>query len=220
MEEHARDRAVEARERQAVASGEVDASLSALRPLRLAAESVRKESAVERDLAAVDCRAAATDRRRAAADSRDADLDDLTGVCRLAMGELTVSREIDRSRRSGRSLFVALIDIDALKAVNDGEGHAAGDQLLRHVAAAIASTLRSYDITVRWGGDEFVCALSDVTLEVASERLVAIRRAIERSRPEATISAGLAELEDGDTLESLVARADAALYRARASRGS
>lgn len=136
------------------------------------------------------------------------------------MGELTLSREIDRSRRSGRSLFVALIDIDALKAVNDGERHAAGDQLLRRVAAAIASTLRSYDITVRWGGDEFVCALSDVTLEVASERLVAIRRAIERSRPGATISAGLAQLEDGDTLESLVARADAALYRARASRGS
>jgi len=52
--------------------------------------------------------------------------------------------------------------------INDNQGHAAGDALLRDVPTAITSTLRSYDVTVRWGGDEFVCALSDVTLEPAT----------------------------------------------------
>lgn len=216
----ARDRAAAARERQAIEAGAVDDALLSLRALRLSAEAVRKQAAAERLQAAADREAAAADRLRAAADSRDADLDDLTGVFRRGRGELALTGEIDRSRRSGRSLFIAMIDINSLKAVNDGEGHAAGDALLRDVATAITSTLRSYDITVRWGGDEFLCALSDVSLEVASDRVVGIQRAVERLRPGASISAGLAELADGDTLETLIARADAALYRTREDRES
>ena len=61
-----------------------------------------------------------------------------------------------------------MIDVDALKDVNDVQGHAAGDALLRDVPTAITSAVRSYDVTVRWGGDEFVCSLYDVSLEVAS----------------------------------------------------
>jgi diguanylate cyclase (GGDEF)-like protein len=213
----ARNRAAEARERQAVEAGNVDDALMSLRALRLAAEEIRKQSVAERALAAADREAAAADRVRAAVDSHDADLDDLTGVFRRGMGELALTGEIDRSRRSGQSLFVAFIDVNALKAVNDNEGHAAGDALLRDTAVAITSTLRSYDITVRWGGDEFVCAMSDVSLEVASDRLAGIQRAVQRFRPGASISAGIVELEDGDTLESLIARADLALYRVKAS---
>jgi diguanylate cyclase (GGDEF)-like protein len=152
------------------------------------------------------------------ADRDNASLDDLTGLFRRGPGELALSHEIARSHRLGTPLVLAMIDVDALKAVNDTHGHAAGDALLSDVAAAITSTMRAYDVTVRWGGDEFVCALYDLTLEVASHRLAAIQTVLEALSPEASISAGLAKLDDNDTLESLVARADTNLYRTRANR--
>jgi diguanylate cyclase (GGDEF)-like protein len=105
-----------------------------------------------------------------------------------------------------------MIDIDRLKVVNDAGGHAAGDALLRDVSRAVIATLRGYDITVRWGGDEFVCALSDVDLATASERIVEIRAALDEMHPGASISAGLADLRPGDTLEAVIGRADEALY--------
>jgi diguanylate cyclase (GGDEF)-like protein len=108
---------------------------------------------------------------------------------------------------------LAVIVVDALRAVNDSEGHAAGDALLRDVPTAITSTLRSYDLTVRWAGDEFVCALSDVSLEAAAERVAEIERALAARRPGAMITVGLVELTDGDTLESLLARARSARGR-------
>jgi hypothetical protein len=76
----------------------------------------------------------------------------------------------------------------------------------------------AYDVTVRWGGDEFVCALYDASLEVASHRVADIQNALEALRPGASISAGLALLADDDTLESAIARADSALYRSKANR--
>jgi diguanylate cyclase (GGDEF)-like protein len=215
----ARDRAAVARERQALRSGTLDDSMIALRGPRALGASIRGESARERTAAKSDREAAAGDRERAAADRRHADLDDLTAVFRRGAGELALTHEIHRSRRQGQSLVVALIDVDSLKAVNDSHGHAAGDALLRNVAAAITSTLRSYDVAVRWGGDEFVCAVSDVTLEVASERLVEIGRTFTALHPGASISVGLAQLTDDDALESLIARADTALYQSKAARG-
>ena len=215
----ARDRAAEERERHAVEAGNVDDSMSALRELRALGASFREESGLERMAATTDREAAAADRDRAAADRRHADLDELTGVFRRGAGELALMHEIKRSRRLGRSLVVAVIDVDGLKAVNDNEGHAGGDVLLRDVPTAVTSTLRSYDVVVRWGGDEFVCALSDVTIEVASERLVEVQRAFTGLHPGASISAGLAELGDDDTLESLIARADTALSDSKAARG-
>ncbi len=158
---------------------------------------------------------AAVDRQHAASDPSYASLDELTGVFAREAGELALVREIDRARRSGRSLVLAVIDIDALQEVNDNLGHAAGDALLRDVPTAITSTLRSYDVTVRWGGDAFVCGLSDVTLAAASDRIAEIQQVLEARRPRASVSAGLAELEETDTLESLIARADADLYCSR-----
>ena len=111
------------------------------------------------------------------------------------------------------------MDVDELKAVNDEHGHAAGDALLRDVAAAIASKMRSYNVTVRWGGDEFVCSLSHVSLDVASGRIAEVEQALEARRSGASISAGLAQFA-GDTLEELIARADASLYAAKAQRSS
>jgi diguanylate cyclase (GGDEF)-like protein len=172
--------------------------------------------ALERAAATADRAAAEADRQQAAADREYASLD-LTGVLRRGMGELALLREIARSRRSGRPLVVAMIDVDGLKAVNDTRGHATGDALLRDVASAITSTMRSYDVTARWGGDEFVCALSDATVAVASQRIDAIQTALDALQQGATISAGLAALDEDDTVESVIARADAFLYRAKAT---
>jgi diguanylate cyclase (GGDEF)-like protein len=214
----ARDCAAETREHHAAAAHDVDEALGTLRTLRVSGASTRQQSALERSAAAGDRDAAAADRQQAAADRGDAGLDELTGVLRRGTGELALTHEIDRSRRTGKPLILALVDVDNLKAVNDTDGHAAGDALLRAVPTAITVTLRSYDVTVRWGGDEFVCALPDMTRTAAAGRIDLIQRELEVLRPGATICAGLAELRSDDTLRSLVARADTDLYRAKASR--
>jgi len=211
----ARDRAAELRERRAAESGTIDDAILALQRVRRSAAEVRQRAADERAAAAADRNAAADDREHAASDRRLGGLDELTGVFRRGMGELALTHEIDRAHRLGRRLVLAVLDVDELKDVNDRAGHAAGDALLRDVAIAITSTLRSYDITVRWGGDEFVCAMSDVTLELAAERIAAIQRTLNARNPSASISAGQASLRDDDTLDSLIARADAELYLAK-----
>jgi len=211
----ARDRAAELREQRAVESGTVDDAMLALQQVRRAAAEARRRAADERAAAAADRRAAADDREHAASDRRLGGLDELTGVFRRGMGELALTHEIDRARRLGRRFVLVVLDVDELKDVNDRAGHAAGDALLRDVAVAITSTLRSYDITVRWGGDEFVCAMSDVTPELAAERIADIQRTLNARSPAASISAGHTALRDDDTLDAAIARADAELYLAK-----
>jgi diguanylate cyclase (GGDEF)-like protein len=214
----ARDAAADVREARAADTAEPNAATTRLRALRVAGASSRRQAARERVASATDREAAAADRDHAALDRDDAGLDELTGIFRRGTGELALAHEVDRSRRLGHPMVVAMIDVDALKAVNDSHGHATGDQLLRDVVAAITSTTRSYDITMRWGGDEFVCALSDVSLDVASKRTARITEALEELQHGATLTIGLAELRDDDSLESLIARADADLYRTKGKR--
>lgn len=113
-----------------------------------------------------------------------------------------------------RPFMLAFVDVDGLKAVNDSLGHAAGDQLLRKVVDSLRSNLRSYDLLVRFGGDEFVCALSDLGLAEANKRFEKINGEL-KSSFDASITVGLAHLEPGDSLVSLIARADEALYEER-----
>jgi diguanylate cyclase (GGDEF)-like protein len=214
----ARDQAAEGRERRALEDGQPADSFAALRHVRETAAALRRESKKEREIAAIDRVAAAADRQRAEDDRRYSGLDELTGVFRRGTGELALAHEVARARRSKRPLVVAMIDVDGLKPVNDRLGHAAGDELLRDVATAITSTMRSYDVTVRWGGDEFICVLSDVTYEVAEARLTETGRVLERLRPGSSITVGIATLLAEDDLDTIVARADAALYRAKAAR--
>jgi diguanylate cyclase (GGDEF)-like protein len=216
----ARDRAALERERRALESGNLDEALEALRAVRLSGISLRERSAQERAAAAADRAHAATDRAKAAEDRRHAGVDELTGIFRRGTGELALTHEIARSRRLGRPLILALTDVDALKSVNDAAGHAAGDALLRDVATAITSALREYDVAVRWGGDEFVCALSDTSIDVATERMAEIQHALAARPGGPSISYGLAELTATDSVDTLVARADAALYMAKAERAT
>ena len=134
------------------------------------------------------------------------------------MGKTVIQHEIERARRSKGGLGLAYIDVDGLKGINDSLGHAAGDALLRDLVGALRSRLRPYDPVVRWGGDEFLCAVPGTHLGVARDRVDAALGVFARSQPGAAISVGLAGLRDGDTLESLVDRADQALLQRRRKR--
>ena len=134
-----------------------------------------------------------------------------TSPARLA----ELEREIARTRRSDGRLVLAFVDVDGLKAINDLHGHAAGDQLLRDVALALRTGLRSYDLVIRYGGDEFLCALPGTDIEGARRRFDDVARELTEKRPDASVSTGLAALEETDALDELTERADAALYAGR-----
>ena len=147
-----------------------------------------------------------------------ADVDDLTGALRRGSGISALQREIARARRVPSSgVVVAFVDVDGLKHVNDTLGHPAGDQLLRDVVAAMRQRVRPYDLVFRYGGDEFVCVLVDVSLEQAQRTMDDILDNVRRNTDGHTFSAGFALVAADDTAESVLARADSALYQARSS---
>jgi len=110
---------------------------------------------------------------------------------------------------------VAFVDVDKLKAINDSQGHAAGDRTLREVAHALRSSLRVYDLVIRYGGDEFVCAISGLTMPAAMNRLARVNVELGRGVHQRSVTVGLAQLQQDDSVDSLVARADTALYESR-----
>jgi diguanylate cyclase (GGDEF)-like protein len=220
----ARDRAAEARDREGslleAASGPVDLA----RVARDAARSSRANAAVERVRAAGDRERAAHDREQASDDLkqaeseiRDAHIDELTGAYVRGVGTLALQREIDRARHADEKLVLAFVDVDGLKRVNDRSGHAAGDALLRGVTDAIRSKLRSYEPIVRVGGDEFICALSGIDLEIGQRRFAEIAEEL-RARQGTSISVGFTTLRRGDVLDDLKQRGDVALYEAKRDR--
>lgn len=151
------------------------------------------------------------------------DLDPLTGARsrRNMMDEL--EREHARAQRMGTTFGVALCDIDHFKAVNDTHGHLTGDAVLLSVVSRIVSKLRPYDSIFRYGGEEFLIALPDSTLETAvgiAERLCQTIRAtpilIEGgSAIHATASLGVCVVDKGLPLSDAMERADRALYAAK-----
>ena len=153
---------------------------------------------------------------RAGTLAEQAATDDLTGALRRGTGLAMLQRELDRARRIlGQGTMVAFIDVDGLKQVNDSNGHPAGDQLLREVVTAIRERVRSYDLVIRYGGDEFVCVLTDATLAQAEKTIEDIRRFVEMRTAGHTISVGVVAARPNDDAARVVARADAALYRSR-----
>ena len=128
--------------------------------------------------------------------------------------------EQSRSQRSRTPLTLAMIDIDGLKAINDAYGHAAGDRVLIAVARTLRQGRRS-DLIGRWGGDEFVVLLPDTDPEDAAPRLCRTLDEFARGQEafglRASFSAGVVEVVARAPIHSVMARADAALYRAKRS---
>jgi len=186
---------------------------------RAAAAVDRKRAAEDREAAASLRAAAAHDRRQAVRERKLAGIDALTGVSLRGVGMGEIAGEIQRARRTGTPLALAFVDVNNLKAVNDNDGHFAGDTLLKQVAATLRTKLRPYDVIMRFGGDEFVCALSNMNTEDARERFVDIIGTLETNGFLAPFSYGVAELEHGDDLERLLARADADMIHRRRTSG-
>ena len=110
--------------------------------------------------------------------------------------------------------MLAFVDVNDLKSVNDQQGHAGGDRVLQAIVKALWDGPRSFDPIVRYGGDEFVCALSGADEEEVTRGFAEILEAV-RSEHQSGYSVGLAALQRGDTLDELIDRADAAVYRAK-----
>ena len=185
----------------------------------------RAEAAEHRALAAEDRHAALNDREQAARDRLKALVDRealarqlvlaLTGVRTRAAGLAELDQELDRCRRNDGVLVVAYVDVVGLKAVNDSAGHRAGDALLKRVVALIRSHLRSYDLIIRVGGDEFLCAMSKMTLDGARDRFAMVGRALTASPDGGAIRTGLAALGAKESATELIDRADAELLASR-----
>jgi diguanylate cyclase (GGDEF)-like protein len=140
--------------------------------------------------------------------------DALTGLANRRLLEEILAFRINNARRDGRLFSVAAIDLDGLKRVNDNEGHAAGDHLLKSAAAGWTSVLRAGDSLARIGGDEFVLVLSDADLDAAKSAVQRLREAT----PHVAFSAGVA-CWNGQSLDELLRRADAGLYAAKKTGG-
>jgi two-component system, cell cycle response regulator len=148
--------------------------------------------------------------------------DALTGLYNRRHLEEYLVQLLSASRRHGHNMAALMLDIDHFKAVNDTAGHAGGDAVLREVAARVRSTVRREDIPGRWGGEEFLLLLPYLAVDgvralgerlrqrIAEEPVEVSGRAIQ-----VTVSLGGATAADGEDTESLVRRADAALYGAK-----
>ena len=152
-----------------------------------------------------------------------AKIDPMTGLHNRRWLEEMYTREINRSNIGNFSLTAFMIDVDHFKNVNDTYGHLAGDQVLISVARTLVHSLRPSDMPVRYGGEEFTVFLPGTTTENAKVIAERIRSNMENMSvvlPDGnvipvTVSIGFAERVDGDTVASLIERADQAVYQAK-----
>jgi diguanylate cyclase (GGDEF)-like protein len=138
--------------------------------------------------------------------------DDLTGLPNRRYWEQQLPRELSRAWREQQAVCVAMFDLDHFKAYNDRRGHQAGDRLLREAAAAWRSALRSYDVLARYGGEEFALILPGCDLD---DGLALVERLRVATPDGESCSAGIAEWDGEEQPETLLGRADAALYQAK-----
>jgi len=152
-----------------------------------------------------------------------AELDELTGSFNRRCIMRTLDDEIGRAQHDRRSCSIALIDLDWFKRINDHHGHPAGDEVLRTFAITVFANIRSIDRFGRYGGEEFLLVLPDLAEDSAArtvERLRAIVADLDWSAlspgMQVTLSAGVATLRSYESADIFLARADRALYTAKA----
>lgn len=151
--------------------------------------------------------------------------DPLTDLHNRRFIDETLPRELSRAQRAGQPMTVIMLDIDHFKRVNDTYGHAAGDEVLKVLAKLLKSNARDSDVVCRYGGEEFLIALANMNVHQAVERVDAwcaqMRMITVRYgdfRISVTLSAGVAGFpEHGSDVDSLINRADEALYRSKAN---
>jgi two-component system, cell cycle response regulator len=156
---------------------------------------------------------------------RQAATDLLTGLMNRRAFLRAMDAELARCTRHGHSLSVLLLDVDHFKPINDQRGHLAGDHVLAALGKLLDRTLRKSDLAARWGGEEFVAALTNTGLEGGRTTAERLRKAVEmlevrESSGEmipVTASVGLATWEPGEKIDDLIERADRAMYAAKSA---
>jgi diguanylate cyclase (GGDEF)-like protein len=145
--------------------------------------------------------------------------DKLTQAYNRTKYDEIIAGEFERADRYQQLLSIVLLDIDNFKEVNDRYGHLVGDTVLRTLADIVRKNKRGVDHFIRWGGEEFMIVASGTGLEGAKVLAERLRKAIESYKIDTvgkiTVSLGVTQFRQGDTEESLIKRADDALYEAK-----
>ena len=145
--------------------------------------------------------------------------DSLTDIYNRLHFTRLLDSEVDKAKRYGGQLCIIFFDVDHFKQINDNHGHPAGDTTLKEIAAVISSANRSSDVFARYGGEEFIILTTSSNIEGAMEHAQRLRKDIEQhpfSIGRVTASFGVAEFDSSsDDQESLLERADKALYQAK-----
>jgi diguanylate cyclase (GGDEF)-like protein len=142
-------------------------------------------------------------------------LDQLTGIYNRRSGEQRLAQEISRAERHGRPLTILLMDIDALKQVNDKYGHAAGDTALKGFADRLQRAIRGSDLAVRLGGDEFMALLPECRVEEVHHvlgRIEGFEFVCNDEKIQLQFSRGWTDYKPGESPQELLDRADQLLY--------
>jgi diguanylate cyclase (GGDEF)-like protein len=147
--------------------------------------------------------------------------DTLTGVASREHAMNVLQQHLDRFSGT-QDICVVMADLDYFKKINDTYGHLAGDEVLRQISRCLESVVREFDTVSRYGGEEFMIVLSQASPEIAMRVAERIQARVKAARIEyggniisTTISQGIAMVEEGDTVNGLLERADAALYLAK-----
>lgn len=149
--------------------------------------------------------------------------DPLTGIANRRFVEISLAARLEELRRYGFTFAVLFTDVDNFKPINDTYGHAVGDRILKMVSATLAHSLRSFDVIGRWGGEEFVTLLINIQPQDLFKLSDRLRRLVEKSQLTiengetvgATVSIGATVARVGDTIETLVERADKLMFESK-----
>jgi len=143
---------------------------------------------------------------------QEAQTDELTGLPNRRRWRDELEREMARARRSGHDLCIGMVDLDDFKPFNDTHGHQAGDKLLSETAGKWLAAVRATDLLARWGGDEFLVLLPECPVE---EALIVVERLRGSTTGDLTCSVGLTTSNGREETDTVLQRADAALYEAK-----
>jgi diguanylate cyclase len=149
--------------------------------------------------------------------------DGLTGLFSRGAFDLKFREAIYECKEKKKSFALIMFDVDKFKSINDTLGHIAGDKVLKKVAECLEETFRKDDVIARYGGDEFVAFIWGVTDEMAKERVIDFKKNLKKrhfvshkaGEINLTVSAGISVFSEGDTAETVMERADKAMYSAK-----
>jgi len=149
-------------------------------------------------------------------------IDTLTQLPNRRSMEREIEHRIEERRRYGVPFAILFVDVDHFKRFNDAYGHEAGDEVLRFVAGTMVANARPFDVYGRWGGEEFVAIVRNVTQDDQAAIAERLRMLVEGSylsrdgqHLSVTVSIGSTLVRDGDTVQEVVKRADALMYRSK-----